>query len=43
MPFPPSIFDKTEDDDNSVYIDGFSNTNSILENENSLFEREDHL
>ena len=43
MPFPPSIFDKTEDDDNSVYIDGFSNTNSILENGNSLFEREDHL
>jgi hypothetical protein len=43
MPFPPSIFDKTEDDDNSVYIDGFSKDDSILENGNSLFEKEDYL
>ena len=43
MPFPPSIFDKTEDDDNSVYVDGFSNNDSIFANGNSLFEREDYL
>ena len=43
MPFPPSIFDKTEDDDNSVYVDGFLSNDSILENGNSLFEKEDYL
>ena len=51
MPFPPSIFDVTENDDNILgsldesinYLEDSSNSNTIFINGDSLFEREDYL
>jgi len=51
MPFPPSIFDVTESDNNMLgsldesinYLEDSSNTNTLFINGDSLLEREDYL